>query len=386
MLSNVDPAGEGCEWEIVRACGTSPLSQRLWERLRGGQPCSFAEMMALGLYDEDHGYYRQHLRVGGRDPVGRGGDFLTSVSVGGCFGSLLARHVIAVWEEMGRPREFILIEQGAHDGQLMEDIVVELRVLCPELGELARAITVDPDPVARARQGERLGGLIDHKAVASVHEARGGAGLFFANELIDALPVCRVRMQGGRWRELFVVAEEDGRLALEPGELSTVGLERELERIDGLWGEGFPEGYETEIPVAMIDWVEELVSAGLGTALLLIDYGHLSADYYLPLRGEGTFRAVSGHREVVDYLAKLGECDLTAHVDFGRLAGALEDGGCSILGISDQGRFLVGLARREIESGARWGSSWRRQFQMLTHPGIMGARFLVLDGRLTAPG
>ena len=46
-------------------------------------------------------------------PIGRKGDFYTSVSVGPCFGMLLARKIREVQQLLGEPEGFTVIEQGA---------------------------------------------------------------------------------------------------------------------------------------------------------------------------------------------------------------------------------------------------------------------------------
>ena len=58
---------------------------------------SFARFMELALYCPETGYYETE-----KGKVGRGGDFITSVSTGNLFGQLLA-FLFANWlEAMGR--------------------------------------------------------------------------------------------------------------------------------------------------------------------------------------------------------------------------------------------------------------------------------------------
>ena len=74
---------------------------------------TFAQVMHHALYDPALGYY-------GRGPrrIGRSGDFYTAVSVGPLYGKLLAQAACDVWQSLGCPADFTLVEQGAHDGQL----------------------------------------------------------------------------------------------------------------------------------------------------------------------------------------------------------------------------------------------------------------------------
>src|ERR1700761_7093457 len=85
-------------------------------------PISFRDFMAQALYDPAHGYYGS-----GKARVGRGGDFFTNVSVGPLLGGLLGRQFSERWRRLEQPADFVLVEQGAHDGEGAADILGALR-------------------------------------------------------------------------------------------------------------------------------------------------------------------------------------------------------------------------------------------------------------------
>jgi len=68
--------------------------------------------MQQTLYHPDHGYY-----ASGRCAIGRKGDYFTNVSVGALFGQLLALQFFEIWERLGKMDDFVIAEQGGHDGQ-----------------------------------------------------------------------------------------------------------------------------------------------------------------------------------------------------------------------------------------------------------------------------
>jgi len=82
---------------------------------------SFAWFMEQALYHPQHGYYSS-----GRAKLGRTGDYFTNVSVGPTFGKLLAAQLEEIWQQLGNPNDFTLVEQGAHDGALANDILTAL--------------------------------------------------------------------------------------------------------------------------------------------------------------------------------------------------------------------------------------------------------------------
>jgi len=90
------------------------LEQKIISEISSAGRWSFAQLMSAALYDSEYGYYSTAAAE-----IGREGDFVTSVSIGSCFGSLLAEDVIKSWKRQGSPQQFVLIEQGAASGQLM---------------------------------------------------------------------------------------------------------------------------------------------------------------------------------------------------------------------------------------------------------------------------
>ena len=137
------------------------------------------------------------------------------MSIGPVLGELLADHAAAVWDELGRPEPFHLIEQGAHDGQLMADLLKALERDHPLLARTAAAVLIEPLPALRTTQEHRLEKTLVPVQWVTAPEALAAApltGFFFCNELLDAFPVERLRFEGGRWRRLGVGVDESGRL------------------------------------------------------------------------------------------------------------------------------------------------------------------------------
>jgi NADH dehydrogenase [ubiquinone] 1 alpha subcomplex assembly factor 7 len=115
------------------------------------------------------------------------------------------------------------------------------------------------------------------------------------------------------------------------------------------------------------------VAEGPGAALL-VDYGYARPD------GKPTLQALRRHRRH-DPLRDPGTADLTAHVDFSALGGALRAGGAAVFGPVEQGPFLgaLGLAHR-AEALAKTATEAQRgeiesAAQRLTAPEQMGTLF-----------
>jgi len=338
-----------------------------------GGSLPWAEVMRMALYQPGAGYYRRGVRR-----VGRGGDFYTSVSVGPAFGELLGLFVERAWRAAGSPREFAIIEQGAHDGTLAADILRGLQRNAPELYPAVRYVIIEPDADHRATQRETLGdlaGKLSHAEHPAAPAAARENAVFLCNELPDAMPVHRVRFAGGSWSEFHVRATESAGFEFFSAAPSSARLAGELSTIPG----PLPEGFITEVNLAMLDWMRAVAAAPFSGPVLILDYGHNDEDYYSRDRAGGSLRRYRGHQSDDRVLEDLGECDLTAHVNFTRLAREALDCGMQIIEFIEQGRFLTRLLAESAPAGrAPRDAAWLRQFQSLTHPGIMGRAFHAL--------
>lgn len=341
----------------------TPIHQSLLQRLAVTPRLSFAAVMELALYDPEHGYYGQGPRR-----IGRKGDFYTAVSVGPLYGHLLADLARRTHAELGKPEDFFVIEQAAHDGQLAEDILSSCDF---------DYLIVEPNPLYEAAQRDRLAAFENRVSwVSSLAEVPGRPALFVCNELPDAMPVHLVRWDGVEWQELFVVAESV--LSFQSGPPSS-SLADEIARLP----RDLPPGYTTEIGLAALEWMRDLAKSPFHGVIYLADYGLDHDDLYSPERSTGTLRRYHHHHTDDHVLDKLGECDLTTHVNFTRLIEVAEGAGLKLRSYEHQGRYLskLGLPWLATLEGKRPDATTQaslRQFHSLTHPAMMGRSFRVV--------
>jgi SAM-dependent MidA family methyltransferase len=308
------------------------LAARIRAEIRATGPMPFARFMELALYDPDGGYYRS-----AEARPGRGGDFVTAPELHPIFGEMLARAVEDAWEALGRPDPFFVQEHGAGHGAL----AVPLLGALPSQIRYA-AVEIDDRRLATLR--ERLGeaGLGD-RWVERV-PAVGFDGVIIANEVLDALPVHRVRRRGDALRELAVDVGPDDAIVEVEIEPTTPALAARLA------GEGIHlvEGQTAEIALAVDDWVATAAVPLRRGMLLLIDYGAPAAELYDAVpRRDGTMRAYVRHQVSDDPYRFVGRQDLTAHVDVTAVERAADAAGLTTLGITTQAEALVGLGIEE---------------------------------------
>jgi SAM-dependent MidA family methyltransferase len=326
--------------------------------------------MQIALYHPGHGYYGPGPRR-----IGRAGDFYTAVSVGPLYGRLLAKLAHQTWERLGSPPDFIIMEQAAHDGQLAQDILDA----CP-----FPYLIVEPNPSYQTAQQERLAAYAGRvRWINSIQElappAQGSQpALFLCNELLDALPVYLVRWSGKEWQELKVRADAQGGLFFAASR-PCAALQEEVAHLPT----HLQPGHQVEIHLAAKDWLRELASAPFYGTLCIADYGLNDEEFFLPERAHGTLRRYHQHQMDDRVLEQLGQCDLTSHVPFTRIIATAETLGLKVQSYEHQGRWLSRLALPWLASleGHPPDTATHallRQFQALTHPGIMGRSFRAL--------
>ncbi len=351
---------------ILRRLGNERgVTEILRARIAHEGPIPFRDFMAAALYDPEHGYYGS-----GRATIGRGGDFFTNVSVGPLFGWLLARQFAEMWERLGRPAEFTIVEQGAHRGDFARDVIAALRVFAPECLGATRYRIVEPGAVWQAAQRATLGDAVQWHA--SVEELPPFTGLHFSNELLDAMPVHLVTWTGSEWLERCVTVDGDC-FGFTNAPLSSARLRAHVATIPPV-----AAGFLTEVNLDALEWVEAIAARIERGWVLAIDYGLLREDYFAPTRPTGTLRAYAQHWLEPDPLARPGELDLTAHVEFTSVMESSARAGLDLAGFTDQHHFMVGLGQLHFRDDAVPEMAELRAYKTLMHPTMMGTSFHAL--------
>ena len=293
--------------------------------------------MELALYHPEYGYYRRP-----RDPFGKRGDYYTAEQLQPVFGILIAARVARLYEELGRPEDFAVVELGAGRGEMA--------------GAFSRFRYIPVD-VARGAMPERFTGVV------------------FANEFFDALPVDAAVRRGGGYREMRV-GWRDGRFEwVEAGPVSAEAGEY-IRRY-------FPareEGELVEINLDALAWMDRIAAALERGYLLAIDYGYTARESVrFP---QGTLMAYRRHTALEDVLAEPGERDITAHVNFTALEEHGRRAGLAPVRFESLARMLLELGEADGFAAALASSSaaeeTRRRLLLKTLLFDMGETFRVL--------
>ena len=404
----------------------TPLQTILFELLRQSGPITFEQFMSLCLYHPQHGYY-----IEGGERTGVRGDYFTSPDLHPIFARLIVRQAAEMWEFLDRPPQFTWVEMGAGRGWFARDFLLWAATRQPDFADALDYVAIEPGVAQRERIAGRLAEagfagrvrLVDNledlapqvRAHHGEHREHGESassvpvssvldsslpsspsptgksrvetglastvmGCFFSNELIDSFPVAIVTRSQGRLREIYVAL--DGETLRETtGPIRDPAVAAAVAR----YGRELEEGHRVEVSLEARRWMRSVAEKLSRGFVLTIDYGDLARRLYTQDRPRGTIMAYRGHTASDDVLAKPGEQDLTAHVNFSALIDAGKEAGLACLGFTTQERFLMALGEStafgdlyDPGQTAVQQLDARLKLKRLIHPEGMGAIFKVL--------
>jgi SAM-dependent MidA family methyltransferase len=330
--------------------GNPTLIKLIRDEIKNCGPISFAWFMEQALYHPKHGYYSS-----GRCAIGRKGDYFTNVSVGRLFGQLMLAQFAEIWEQLGKIHDFVIVEQGAHDGQFARDVLSASQERAPEFFEALRYRIIESFPILRERQSQTLEPFRDK--IEWHNGLKPFSGIHFSNELLDAMPV----------------------------RLITDGVEKLVD----LQGDKFvfverPRP-STAFNRTALDWVDSVAASLQRGYVIAVDYGHSGDEF------QGAVQVRAHHRQLDSPFEEIGHADVTMQVDWTSIARRAEANGLRVAAFTDQHHFLTGILS-ELGRGSspespagNWSQSLlaespktRRALQTLLHPEMLGRAFQVL--------
>ena len=267
--------------------------------------------MEAALYDPEFGYYAR----ADRKRWGREGDYRTSAERSELFAATFARYFATIYDDLGQPSQWTIIEGGAGDGSFARRVQAALKENHPRVFEATRY-------------------HISEIGNAAEQISSANPSLYFSNELLDAFPVHRLVSDG----ELYVTLDSSNNFTWSVGPLSTPRLAQFLEE----HSIKLATDQTIEVNLAIDDWLTSLVTKLQPEYVITVDYGAEASELYDPaLRPNGTLRAFSRHEFVDDVLSAPGECDITSSVNWTQVKATGERLGLKVVEFESQDRFLL---------------------------------------------
>jgi len=322
------------------------LRKLIFSEIKKRGPIPFSQFMEWCLYHPDYGYYRS----GGLN-IGKNGDFYTSPCVHPIFGGLIAKQLSQMAEQLG-DKTFDVVEQGAGRGFLCKDILQWAKRNVPPFYQRLRYYLLETSSFLIREQREKLAEFEKEGKVFWMDpetfekEKNLLEGCFLSNELVDAFPVHQVIFNHGELKEVYVT-EDQAQLKEQLRDLSDNRIDSYFQAMDIV----LQEGQRAEVNLNALDWMEKVARFLKKGFVLTIDYGYCATELYSPFRRKGTLLCYARHQTSDNPYERLGEQDITSHVNFTSLIRKGEEVGLQFTGLVPQYRFLIALGLlQEMES------------------------------------
>ena len=330
---------------------------------------SFDQYMQLALYAPHLGYYS-----GQSTKFGAAGDFITAPLISPLFAACIANQCRQWFTVL--PRQ--ITEFGAGDGTLAAQLLGQLGA------QIDQYTIIELSPQLRLRQQEILMvNCPEFFAKVQWLDQLPDAfnGVLLGNELLDAMPVQLFRLEPSGVMELGVTAQkgdqglmwatrtaqadlqfavnallsvtQDTNVNSDPGSYAdneagscadtdaNTDANTDAKTATASYQADYPLGYVSEVCPQACAWIASIAQRMQQSALLLIDYGFTSREYYLPQRALGTLMCHYRHHAHSDPFFLPGAQDITAHVNFSALALQAQESGLQIAGYTSQANFLM---------------------------------------------
>ena len=331
----------------------------------------FDQYMQIALYEPGLGYYSA-----GAHKLGAAGDFVTAPEISPLFARCLATQCAAVLEALPGGD---IVELGAGSGRLAVDVLAALAARDALPGRY-RILEVSAD--LRERQQQRVGELPAQLAARvewlDAPPQQGWSGVLLANEVLDALPCECFAVRNGVVFERGVAARPRGRarLAAAAGAPGAARGDRTARastragnghrRTDRRCVPGSARGSRRSRRRCRRAW--RCSSTMACRAAITTIRSAIRA----------RCAATTGSCAHADPFAHPGLEDLTAWVDFTRVAEAADAAGLEVLGFTTQAALLLALGiEAEVAAAPDEATRIRRasEARQLLMPDEMGETF-----------
>lgn len=292
--------------------------------------------MALALYHPILGYYNAE-----RFDLGKRGDFITAPEISPLFAECMAETCLSLVDTLGTNT---ILELGAGTGRFAKDMLEALhqRNALPD-----HYYIYDISVRLREKQQQFLKTTCPdfYERVIWLEELPSSfTGVVIANEVLDALPVHCFALDDRKIQERCVAFDTD-HLTWQTQTLNEGELFDQINLLRDHYG--LSSGYQSEINLHLSSFIKKLADSLTRGIILLMDYGYGQREYYRPERRSGTLSCIYQHKRYDDPLIYIGQQDITAHVDFTRVAECALNHGLTLHGYTTQAAFLLdtGLLR-----------------------------------------
>jgi cyclopropane-fatty-acyl-phospholipid synthase len=326
---------------------------------------SIDRFITNALYDKKYGYYSKKI------PFGKKGDFVTAPDISFLFSEMLALWVISLWEHLGKPKIFNIVELGPGNGKMNSTLIGVFKKF-PAFFNSINIFLYEKSLNLKILQKKTLFGE-KVKWIKNFDNIKNGPIIFLGNEFFDAIPIKQYKKINNILYEKYVKLEENLKVKtfLKKTNLKT---KKKLEEFSLFKNQSF-----IEFPKQGFKELDSIISSikRLTGGLLLIDYG------FLKLKNIDTLQSVKNHQKNLLF-DNIGSADITSLVNFSLLKAYFKKKNIKTKNVVTQEFFLkkIGIINRaEIlckKMNFKEKSEMYYSLQRILNPKQMGELFKVI--------
>ena len=289
---------------------------------------SLDKFINFALYDKKHGYYMK------KNPFGKKGDFTTAPNISRLFSEIIAIWIISFWKSIGSPNNFNLIELGAGNGEMMNDMLTSFKKF-PAFLKSSNIYIYEKSPnLIRVQKRKLKNGRIIW--LSKLTNLKKNPSLFIANEFFDSISIKQFIKLKKIWYEKFVNIKDKEKAFFFYKKINIKNYEKKVGYKISL-NQNFIEYSETG--VNYLKKISNMIKKNQG-GLLIIDYGYFDKEM------KNTLKAIS-NQKFSDVLKNIGNSDITHNINYNLFKEIVN----KIKGLNQkfttQGNFLIKMGINE---------------------------------------
>ena len=285
------------------------------------------------LYDKSKGYYTNN------NPIGHEGDFITSPNISIMFSEMIAIWLISFWEKIGCPRKINIIELGAGNGEMIQQILKTIDNF-KEFKSCAKIYIHEKSNYLKNIQKNKTK-KYNVKWLDNLKAISKNPSIFIANEFFDALPIKQFIKKKNYWFERYV--------ELKNKELYFVDIKLENSKIKKLLEKKATNNQNfieySPLAVKKLGIISKIIKSQNG-GILIIDYGYCKKKMF------NTLQSIRKHKKN-NFFENIYKSDITHMINFNYYKNKMKDMKLDFIKITTQREFLIKmgiLQRAEIVS------------------------------------
>jgi NADH dehydrogenase [ubiquinone] 1 alpha subcomplex assembly factor 7 len=270
-----------------------------------------------------------------KNPFGMQGDFITSPEISQIFGITICIWIYQIWQKTRIVnKKIILVELGPGNGTLMQDILKFAQNEQEFFSSIQRVILLENSSQMKAVQLQTLKNYhekgLDISWCNDIQELEQTIKrlqddvklVFIANEFFDAIPIKQfIANKDSKFHEVLVAMqnnfdiENSFCLTTNPNLPITTQEMEKIMQYSNCVSSDFKDGDIYEISIAGLSILANIAKfiQSHNASCIIIDYG-----YSIPSR-RSTIKTIYQHQVLENIFSKLGEADISSHVDFGAM-------------------------------------------------------------------